>query len=100
MATDGPIHNPIRIPARNRRQTMDWALVLASQGIEAVIEHDAEGTGWGLVVATTDHEAALRSIRLYRLENRHWHWRQPLAGLIFDWRVFLWGLLMTGFYGV
>jgi rhomboid protease GluP len=86
----------MRIPSRSRRQTMDWALVLASQGLEAVIDEGADGAGWGLVVAEADYPAAVEAIRLYRLENRHWHWRQPLPwqGLIFDGRVAAWGLLM------
>lgn len=96
-----PTEGTIRIPARNRKQTMDWALVLASQGIGATIVHDAEGVpGWGLMVAAADHEAAVRSIRLYRLENRHWHWRQPLVwrGVVFDWKVLCWALFVSAFY--
>lgn len=71
---------------------MDWALVLASQGIGASIEHEPDGAGWGLTVAKGDHEAAVRSIRLYRLENRYWHWRQPLVvqGVLWDWKVLFW----------
>ncbi len=89
-----------RISARSRRETMDWALVLASQGIEALIDEGAGGAGWGLVVATNDYPAAIRAIQLYRWENRHWHWRHPLAwrGFSFDWNVLFWGLLMAGFY--
>lgn len=77
---------------------MDWALVLASQGIEASIAHDAEG--WGLLVAAANHAAAQESIRLYRLENRHWHWRQPLVwrGVILDWRILLWALLVAAVF--
>lgn len=89
----------IRISARNRRQTMDWSLVLASQGIEHTIEHQNE-TGWTLVVSTADHERALVQIRLYRLENRRWRWRQPVfqPGLIFDWRCTAWLFLVIGFH--
>jgi membrane associated rhomboid family serine protease len=89
----------IRIAARNRRQAMDWSLVLASQGIEHVIE-SSEETGWALVVAESDGEKALAQIRQYRLENRHWRWRRPVfqPGLIFDWRSFLWVLLTMVFY--
>ena len=76
---------------------MDWALVLASQGIGATIQHEPEGAGWGLLVAAKDHEAAVRSIRSYRLENRYWHWRQPLAwtGVFWDAKVLFW-VLGTG----
>lgn len=89
-----------RIPTRSRRETMDWALVLASQGIEAFIEDGTGGQGWGLVVSTADYPAAIRAIRLYLRENRHWHWRHPLSweGLSFDWKVCFWVLLMVGFY--
>src|SRR5882757_9722670 len=62
-----------RIPTRNRRQAMDWSLVLTSQGIEHIIESD-EATGWTLAVSAQDHEAALATIRQYRLENLHWRW--------------------------
>ncbi len=52
---------------------MDWSLVLASQGIEAVIEPPGEDGRWGLVVASRDCERALKSLRQYRVENRDWH---------------------------
>lgn len=89
-----------RIPTRSRRQTMDWALVLASQGITAVIDEGAGGPGWGLVVAETDHPAAVEAIRLYLQENRRWRWRQPLPwrGIIFDWRICFWGVLLAAFF--
>jgi len=79
---------------------MDWALVLASQGIDAAIDDGTDGAGWALVVSTSDYPAAVQAIRQYRLENRHWHWRQPLRmeGLVFDWRVMLWAALMALFY--
>jgi len=90
----------IRIPTRTRRRTMDWGLVLMSQGIVATIDDGAEGAGWGLWVSSADHPAALQAIRLYRLENRHWHWRQPLPwrGFTFDWKVSFWGLLLVAFH--
>jgi hypothetical protein len=41
-----PVQSSVsRIPARTRRQAMDWSLVLTSQGIEHTIEHQEE-TGW------------------------------------------------------
>ncbi len=91
---------PIRIPARSRRQTMDWGLVLASQGIMATIDDGATGEGWGLIVSEADYPAAVQAIRQHRQENRHWHWRQPLPwrGLLFDWSVLFWALLMVAFY--
>ena len=80
-----------QIAARTRRQAMDWSLVLASQGIEHTIDRD-EATGWTLSVAETDYEKAQAQIRQYRLENRHWRWRQPVfrPGLFFDWSALGW----------
>src|SRR6516165_3659114 len=83
-----------RIVCRNRRQTMDWALVLASQGIEAVIDGGDEG--WGLIVKTTDYPAAVEAVRLYRLENRRWRWRQNVGQeFVFDWGVLIWVALLV-----
>lgn len=95
-----PLAGQTRIATRSKRQTMDWALVLASQDIPAIIDDGADGLGWGLIVSAADHLAAVRAIELYRLENRHWRWRQPLPwrGLLFDWRVLFWGLLLVAFH--
>ena len=90
----------VLIPARNRRQAMDWSLVLASQDIGHVIDRD-EATGWTLAVSADDHAAALAHIHQYRLENRHWRWRRPIfqPGLFFDWSSTVWVLLIVVFYG-
>ena len=79
---------------------MDWGLVLASQGITAIIDEGAGGPGWGLVVAETDYPVAVEAIRLYLHENRRWRWRQPLPwrGVIFDWRIGFWGVLLVAFF--
>jgi membrane associated rhomboid family serine protease len=97
---DVPGHT--RIPTRNRRQTMDWGLVLMSQGIAAILDDGAEGEGWGLWVPTPDYPAARQAIRLYLWENRHWRWRQPLPwhGFHFDWKVLLWALLLITIHSV
>src|SRR6476469_8673255 len=68
------------IVAYSRRQAMDWSLVLASQGIEAVIERSAERDRWLLIVPPQDLERARDSIRLCRAENRGWSWRKELPG--------------------
>lgn len=88
-----------RIPARTRRQAMDWGLVLASQSIEAVIEEQPE-TGWALVVSREDYERATAVIDQYRRENLRWPWRQPVSksGLLFDWGSAAWVLLTIIFF--
>ena len=79
---------------------MDWSLVLASQAIGHIVEHD-ETNGWRLTVAEADHEQALAHIHQYRLENLHWRWRRPVfqPGLYFDWSSFAWVLLVIFFFG-
>lgn len=78
---------------------MDWSLVLASQGIEHVLEHSNE-TGWALAVAEKDYEASLANIQQYRLENARWRWRQPVfqPGFFFDWSSAVWVLLLIVFF--
>ena len=90
----------LRIPTQTRRQTMDWGLVLMSQGIAATIDDGADGDGWALLVSPEEYPAAMRALRLYRLENRHWHWRQPLPwrGFLFDWKICFWVLLLVALY--
>ncbi len=90
---------PARIAARSRQQAMDWSLVLASQGIEPVIEQTEEA-GWALVVAARDYETSLAAIRQYRWENRRWPWRSPAfkSGLVFDWGSAAWVVLTVVFY--
>jgi len=89
----------VAIPVRNRRQAMDWSLVLASQGIGHRIDY-SETTGWTLSVSAADHANALAHIHQYRLENRHWHWRRPVFSqdVFFDWGCVAWLLLITFFY--
>jgi membrane associated rhomboid family serine protease len=82
----------VGIRAQTERQAMDWSLVLASQGIEAVLDRLADGRGWVLWVAPETQERAWASIRLYRLENRGWAWRRQLAwpGVVFHWGALVW----------
>jgi rhomboid protease GluP len=88
-----------RIQARTRRQAMDWSLVLTSQGIHPVIEHDEE-SGWRLVVPSEEHDRAVGIIRVYRTENRHWLWRRPMfkTGALFDWGAAAWVALTVVFF--
>jgi rhomboid protease GluP len=97
--TDGS--QPV-IPARSRRQAMDWSLVLASQGIETAIGTPAEERGWHLIVARPDLGRALESLRLYRQENRARRWLHPLPGsdLVFDSSSGVWLVLLAAFYWI
>jgi len=87
------------IRARSRRQVMDWALVLASQDIEATIARLEDG-GWGLIVRPSDEAAATEALRQDQNENRGFRWRQPLpgAGLVFHHGSILWVAAMAAVY--
>jgi len=89
-----------RIAARSKKQAMDWSLVLASQGIEPVIEELSESGGWGLVIASKDSEKAFQALKQYRLENREWSWRQPLPWpeTHFDWMSLGWAGVLVFFH--
>ena len=89
-----------RIPARSRREAMDWSLVLLSQGIEPVIEYAEDAAEWGLVVPAENYPSAQEAIRLYQVENRRWPWRRELfqPGLLFDWGSLAWVGLLVFFY--
>jgi membrane associated rhomboid family serine protease len=80
-----------RIPTRTKHQAMDWSLVLASQGIETIIDRDPEADTWQLVVPGDDYPRAVQSLRQYVKEYKRPKWCQelPLAGLILDWRSLL-----------
>jgi len=76
------------IPAASERQAMDWSLVLVSQGIESVVQHDEQSGRWQLVISPLDVSRVVNAIRLYTLENRRRRWQLavPGTGLLFDWR--------------
>ena len=86
------------IPARARRQAMEWGLVLASQGVEAIV--DKSDQGWAVLVEPRDYDRALAHLRQYQLENRGWQWRQPLAeaGALFHWGGLAWAAAIAAFY--
>ncbi len=67
---------------------MDLSLVLVSQGIDAMIEHESSADVWRLVVAEADLGRAVEAIDRYQRENRRERWRRelPWTGLVFDWR--------------
>lgn len=90
-----------RIPARSRRQAMDWSLVLISQGIESTLDF-ADELGWGLILAEKDRGRALFILKQYHTENRHWRWRQKLSsqGVFFDWASLGWVFLIGLFFWI
>jgi membrane associated rhomboid family serine protease len=77
------------IPVRSQRLAMEWSLVLASQGIEPIIDRDAENGRWMLLVPRADYERSVSSIQQFRAENRRRVWRE-------QWREArgLWGALV------
>ncbi len=77
---------------------MDWGLALASQGIEAIINRS--DTGWELIVDAQDFGRAQEVIRQYRIENRGWRWKHPLAGseLVFHWGSLGWVAAIAAVY--
>lgn len=79
---------------------MEWSLVLASQGIECVIEHLPEAGEWRLTLAPEARSRAQEIIELYVRENRHSRWRRrlPATQLYLHWGVLLWCWLMVVFY--
>jgi len=88
------------LPARDRRQAMDWCLVLLSQGIESTAVPDPDSGQWQLRVSLGQAEEAASALQLYEQENRNWPLRQrlPWPGFAFDWTVLAWvGLMITLF---
>ena len=88
------------IPAGSHHQAMDWSLVLVSQGIESVIDHNAEEGTWRIIVLDADRARAIDAIRQYHAENSNQTWRRdlPWTGLIFDLRCVPWLLLPVFLY--
>ena len=86
------------IPARSKRQAMDWSLVLLSQGIQTVIMPATDDHGWQLAVEEPDYPKAVETLQAYHRENRHrplWHQPLPWPGLVLDWRSLIWfGLIV------
>jgi rhomboid protease GluP len=84
------------IPVRNRRQAMDWSLVLASQGLEGSLIETPDGT-FALVVPSEQAAAARAAIGTYREENRRWRWQRriPSTPLVFHWGSTGWVTVMA-----
>lgn len=68
------------IPASSERQAMDWALVLASQGIEVVVDGETGGGRVGVSVPRLDAERAREALARYQDENRGWALRLRVPG--------------------
>lgn len=95
------IGTPAIISTRSEREALDWSLVLASQGIEAVIERDPDrGGACLLLVPEPEHRRAVHAIRQYVSENRQRRWRRelPWNGLIYDWRNVAWFALLAALF--
>src|SRR5215468_4986816 len=90
------------IPARSERQAMDWSLVLASQGIETIIDLDPAAGAWRLLVAPPDYARARQTIQQYLRENkpRRWQHELPFSDLILDWRSVVPMLLFILLYAI
>ena len=75
---------------------MDWSLALASQDLACVIRPPTDGFGWGLEVDPEDAPRALRTLRLYHVENRGWRaaFVPSDSTLSFHWGAMLWCFLM------
>jgi membrane associated rhomboid family serine protease len=84
-----------RIAVRSRKQAMDWGLVLASQGIEAIINRSE--AGWELIVEAREYQRAQEALEQYRIENRGWKWKYPVAGseLVFHWGSLGWVVVIA-----
>ncbi len=91
-----------RIPVKGEKQAMEWSLVLASQGFEPVVNHNAETQRWELLLPAHEVSTALRHLRLYRIENRGWPWQQPVfdQALLFDWGCLAWLAVVALFYAL
>ena len=79
---------------------MEWSLVLASQGIEAIIQDPGPDNGWTLLIPPPDAERAFAALRQYRRENRLWPWRREVfsPAVLFDWASLAWVFLVVVFY--
>ncbi len=76
---------------------MDWSLVLASQGIEVLLDRDPSTARWQLRLAAADAGRARDVLREYLRENRGFEWRHEVPGsdYWFDGRVVFWALAVA-----
>lgn len=93
--------SPRLIPLKSERQTMDYALVLASQGLDVTPTHSHE-EGWGLLVHPQDQNRARMILDLYEKENRRWIWTRQWRNneVLFHSGAFLWALVSPLIYAL
>ncbi len=79
---------------------MDWALVLASQGIGTKIDRGERGGGWYLLVSAHDGQNAFAAIRQYHIENQGWPWPRPAhwPRTFFNWGSLAWAVVLAFFF--
>lgn len=68
------------LPSVSERQAMDWALVLASQGIEVAVDGEPGGSRIGVSVPKMDEVRAREAVARYEKENRGWALRLRVPG--------------------
>ena len=88
------------IPMRGLQDAMDCSLALTSQAIVNEIgQPESARERYELYVADADYPSALKTVELFREENRRWKWTDPLhsAGLSFRWSSLVWCLVLGAF---
>lgn len=85
------------IGTANMAQSMEWALVLASQGIDCSILCRPDEQGHGLLVSGSEAPAAFKALRQYQIENRSKQMPTPNRGRdrVFARAAFGWPVLMA-----
>lgn len=93
---------PVLIPVKDRKQAMDWSLVLASQGIGVSVEQIGEER-FALQVASADSTRAFQVLKLYHKEMRGWNWwlrRTEEGGPHFETLAMFWVLALIFWYAI
>ncbi len=89
------------IPARSRKEALDFGLALASQAIVHEIEHDPETNAWLIRVRPEEYTRAAKQLRLYAEENSRPR-KPPLpldVGAIFHRGAIAWILALICLHG-
>ncbi|MCD6048825.1 MAG: Rhomboid family protein [Verrucomicrobia bacterium] len=93
--------SPVLIPTKDRKQAMDWSLVLVSQGIETSIVQIGEER-FALEVAGKDSVRAFQTLKLYHKETRGWDWwlTPAVEGPRFEPLALLWVVALVFWHGL